>query len=106
MTLEHTTPPAAPGAARKPLVDPILGGMAGASIGLGFFSMIVFWWYPFSPILSTVGLALGIITLVRGSRGPYGENFPLLGTALCATSLSATITLNYVLRYLQWDSLF
>jgi len=98
----HTTH-AAPG---KPIVHSVLGGMAGASIGLGFFSMVVFWWYPFSPILSAVGLALGTFCLFRGVKGPRGENFALGGTALCATSLSMTITLNWVLRYLQWDSLF
>lgn len=88
------------------IVDPIAGGMSAASIGLGFFSLVVFWWYPFSPILSTVGLILGTISLARGARGPRGENFALAGAALCATSLSVTVTLNQVLRYLQWDNLF
>lgn len=104
--MEHTTSDTAHGAATKPIVDPIAGGMAGASIGIGFFSAIVFWWYPFSPILAAVGLILGLISLIRGVRGPRGENFAFAGTAICATSLSMTITLNYVLRYLQWDSLF
>lgn len=79
--------------------------MSGASIGLGFFSMVVFWWYPFSPILATVGLVLGLIGLGRGARGPRGENFAFGGVCLCATSLGITVTLNFVLRYLQWDSI-
>lgn len=99
----HTTTPAVPGAK---IVQPIAGGLAGASIGLGFFSSIVFFWYPFGPILAAVGLLLGLLTLYRGVRGPRGENFPLAGVALCAVSLSISITLNYVLRYLQWDQLW
>ncbi len=98
--MEHTHA----GPTTKPLVAPVAGGMAGASIGLGFFSLLVFWWYPFSPIIATVGLSLGLICLTRGDRGPRGENFPLGGVALCATSLAMTLTLNYGLRFLQWDS--
>jgi len=105
--LEHTTPHAAPTeTATRPIVAPIGGGLSGASIGLGFFSMIVFFWFPFSPIISTVGLTLGLISLYRGARGPRGENFALGGVALCSLSLSLTITLNFVLRYLQWDTPF
>ena len=104
--MEHATSHAATPTSTKPIVSPIGGGLSGASIGLGFFSMCVFWWFPFSPILSTVGLTLGLISLARGARGPRGENFALGGAALCAASLSVTITLNFVLRYLQWDSLF
>lgn len=89
-----------------PTVAPIADGIVGASIGMGFFSMIVFWWYPFSPILSSVGLVLGSISLARGVKGSRGENFALGGTALCATSLSISFTLNHVLRYLQWDMLW
>ena len=101
--MEHATPQT--GTSTQPIVAPIAGGMAGASVGLGFFSCCVFWWFPFSPILSSVGLLLGLISLYRGAKGPRGENFALGGTLLCATSLSLTITLNFVLRYLQWDSL-
>jgi hypothetical protein len=79
--------------------------MAGASIGLGFFSSIIFWWYPFGPILAVVGLTLGIISLIRGVRGPRGENFALAGAAICGMSLSFSFTLNHVLRFLQWDQL-
>jgi hypothetical protein len=80
--------------------------MAAASIGLGFWSSIVFWWYPFGPILATVGLVLGIISLARGVRGPRGENFAFIGVCICAVSLSISFTLNHVLRYLQWDELW
>ena len=105
--MEHATPHATQaGDATKPIVAPIAGGMAGASIGIGFFSMLVFWWFPFSPIIATVGLTLGLISLYRGVKGPRGENFAFGGVCLCGLSLSVTITLNFVLRYLQWDTPF
>ena len=103
--MEHT-PQTTTTASTARIVSPIAGGMAGASIGLGFFSSIVFWWYPFGPILAAVGLVLGLITMIRGVRGPRGENFPLIGVAICATSLAVSFTLNHVLRFLQWDQLF
>jgi hypothetical protein len=104
MKLEHgSTPGTAPSGSATPLDTPIARGIAGASIGLGFFSMIIFFWTPFSSFLSTVGLTLGLISLARGVRGYRGENFALIGTALCATCLTITVTLNQVLRYLQWD---
>jgi hypothetical protein len=103
--VEHP-PPATATAPATRIVNPIAGGLAGASIGIGFFSSIVFWWYPFGPILATVGLILGLISMVRGVRGPRGENFPLAGVAICATSLSISFTLNHVLRFLQWDQLW
>jgi hypothetical protein len=68
--------------------------------------MIVFFWTPFSSFLSSVGLVLGLVSLVRGVRGYRGENFALAGTALCAVSLSITVTLTQALRYVQWDHLY
>jgi hypothetical protein len=104
MTLEHAphTTPAPAGPAVR-VDSPIARGIAGASIGLGFFSTVVFFWTPFSSFLSTVGLILGLISLLRGVRGYRGENFALGGVALCATSLAITVTLTQTLRYLQWD---
>lgn len=95
---DHT--PAVPSADR--IASPVLGGLPVASFGLGFFSLCVFWWNPFSTILSSVGLGLGIFSLVRGTRGPRGENISLWGTALCAAALSITFTLNQILPYLMW----
>ena len=97
-------PTPAPGTAvTSPTGSPVARGMASAPIGLGYFSMIVFWWTPFAGILATVGLILGVISLIRGVRGPRGENFALAGTALCAASLTISLTLNQFLRYLQWE---
>jgi hypothetical protein len=86
-----------------PTGSPVARGIASAPIGLGYFSMVVFWWTPFAGILATVGLVLGLISLARGVRGPRGENFALAGTALCAVSLTISLTLNQFLRYMQWD---
>ena len=81
-------------------------GMAAASVGLGFFSAVIFFWTPFTSLLSSVGLVLGLISLARGVKGGLrGENYAMVGTLLCATSLGITVTLNQALRYIQWDTL-
>lgn len=91
---------------RSPNDSYIARGMAGASVGLGFFSVCVFWWTPFAGILATVGFLLGVISLIRGVKGGLrGENYAMVGTLLCATSLTIALTLNQALRYLQWDEL-
>lgn len=91
---------------RTPNDSYIARGLAGASVGLGFFSACIFWWTPMSGILSTVGLCLGAFSLARGVKGGLrGENYAMVGTLLCATSLGITVTLNQGLRYVQWDQL-
>jgi hypothetical protein len=86
--------------------SPVARALAGASVGMGFFSACVFWWTPFSGLLAAVGLILGLISLLRGVKGGLrGENYAMVGTLLCATSLAIGLTLNQSLRYLQWDQL-
>ncbi len=92
-----------PPSVASPGHSPVARGIATASISLGYMSMLLFWWTPFSSLLATVGLSLGIFSLARGVRGLHGENFAFAGTCLCAASLSITITLNQALRYLQWE---
>jgi hypothetical protein len=78
--------------------------VAAASVGLGFFSGVVFWWTPFSGMLSGVGFVLGVISLLRGVKGGLrGENYAAVGTLLCAAVFTIAVTLNQSLRYLQWD---
>ncbi|MBP3957402.1 hypothetical protein J8F10_19320 [Gemmata sp. G18] len=105
--MDHpSTTPAPVTGARSPNDSYVARGMATASVGMGFFSACVFWWTPFTSILSTVGLTLGLISVLRGVKGGLrGENYAMVGTILCATSLSITVTLNQGLRYAQWDSL-
>ena len=104
--MDHPAPTSTPPAAgqRSPNDSHIARGLAGASVGLGFFAACVFWWTPFSGILSAVGFVLGLICVLRGVKGGLrGENYAMVGTILCATVLSIVITLNQALRYMQWD---
>lgn len=100
--MEHAASQTA--ARRGPNDSVILRGLAGASIGLGFFSLCVFWWTPFAGMLATVGLTLGVFCLAYGVKGGLrGENYAAVGASLCAISLSVSLTLNQFLRYLMWD---
>jgi hypothetical protein len=86
--------------------SPVARALAGASVGLGFFSACVFWWTPFTSLLAAVGFVLGLISVMRGVKGGLrGENYAMVGTLLCATSLAITVTLNQALRYMQWEGL-
>jgi len=83
-----------------------VNGVAVAPVGLGFFSMVVFWWYPFGLILSCVGLIIGISCLCWGVRGGRrGENFALLGTIFCLISFTTIMTLTQLLHMFTWDPL-
>jgi hypothetical protein len=99
--LEHAPVPIT--VAESRVETPISRGLASASIGMGFFSTIIFFWTPFSSFLSSVGLFLGIISYLRGVRGYRGENYAAIGILICAASLTITVTLNQILRYVQWD---
>jgi hypothetical protein len=68
-------------------------GFAAASVGLGFFSMLVFWWFPFGLCLAAAGFTLGVVCLILGIRGGLrGENLAMLGTCLSGTSLVIIMT--------------
>jgi hypothetical protein len=106
--VDHPAPTSTPPTTGTPSPNDshVARGMAAASVGLGFFSAVIFFWTPFTSLLSSVGLILGLISVCRGVKGGLrGENYAMVGTLLCATSLSITVTLNQVLRYLQWDTL-
>ena len=78
-------------------------GIAVASVSLGFFSMIVFWWKPFGGLLALVGLTLGLISLAIGNKGGLrGENFALAGTLMCAFNLSIVTAIYFALNFVQW----
>jgi hypothetical protein len=85
---------------------PPLNGVAVASVGLGFFSMIVFWWYPFGLILATAGLVIGASCLAfKITGGRRGENWAMVGTVLCSISFGTIITLTKILHIMTWDPL-
>jgi hypothetical protein len=67
-------------------------GIAAASVGLGFFSLLVFWWFPFGLCLASVGLILGVGSAIVGIKGGLrGENLALLGATICAISIGTTL---------------
>jgi hypothetical protein len=106
--VDHAPAQPAPAATGKPSPNDsyIARGLAGASVGLGYFSAVVFFWTPFTSILASVGLVLGSFSLARGVKGGLrGENYALVGTLLCSASLGVSLTLNQFLRYVQWDAL-
>ena len=107
MEAAPTTAPTTTGATRPNINEsPTQRGIAIASVSLGYFSLCVFWWFPFSPVLASVGLVAGLRSILRGVKGGlHGENLALVGTALCSISIGVSVTLNLVLRYLQWDAL-
>ena len=79
-----------------------LRGMAVVSVSFGFWSLVVFWWFPYSMVISSAGSAMGLFTLAIGVRGRNGENFPLLGAALCTISLTVILTITQVLHLMIW----
>jgi hypothetical protein len=82
---------------------PIWCGASVAPVGFGFFALVIFWWYPFAFILSGVGFVIGLICLIRGVRGRYGENFPLIGMSICGIVFGVIFTLTQLLHYVIWD---
>jgi hypothetical protein len=81
-------------------------GIAVASVALGFFSMIVFWWKPFGGMLASVGFILGLISLAIGNKGGLrGENYALAGTLMCAFNLSIITGIYFALNFVQWGFL-
>ena len=98
------TPP--PPATSQPVYAAPTRGFAVASVSLGFFSMIVFWWKPFGSLLAGVGFILGVVSLVFGNRGGLrGENLALAGTVMCAFVLSVCVAINAALGLLLWGAL-
>lgn len=96
--MDHAPPPA-----DRPKYSPPTSGIAVASVSLGYFSMIVFWWKPFGMLLGAVGLLLGLVSLAVGNKGGLrGENLALTGTLLCGFSLGVTTTLYSALGFVMW----
>ncbi|HEY3789238.1 MAG TPA: hypothetical protein VGL71_10300, partial [Urbifossiella sp.] len=81
-------------------------GIAVASVALGFFSMIIFWWKPFGGMLASVGFILGVISLLMGNKGGLrGENLALAGTLMCAFNLTIVSAIYFALNFVQWGFL-
>lgn len=101
--MDHAHPPAP--AAPTTGYSAGVRGIAVASVSLGFFSMIVFWWKPFGGLLASVGLVLGLVSLAIGNKGSLrGENLALLGTLMCSFNLSIIAAIYFALNFVQWGN--
>jgi hypothetical protein len=97
MEQQHTVAP-------QPSVSAPMRGVAVASVSLGFFSLLVFWWFPFGLFLSIIGLTIGLVSWISGLRGgPDGENYAMLGTILCTISLGLILTIRVGLHVFLMD---
>jgi len=97
--MDHAPPPAAD----APRHAAPIRGIAVASVALGYFSLIVFFWKPFGMCLAAVGLALGLVSLAVGNRGGLrGENLALAGVGICAVSLGVTSAVYAGLGAVMW----
>ncbi|HEY8503839.1 MAG TPA: hypothetical protein VIL46_04615 [Gemmataceae bacterium] len=88
------------------LDDPRTRGLAVAPCGLGFFSMCVFWWFPFSLIIGTTGIVVALVALALGVRGRGGENLALLGLILSVIGVTMTLLIGRVVNVVMWDRFY
>ena len=75
-------------------------GMGVASFALGFFSMLVFWWFPFGLCLAAAGLIFGSIAFLTKVRVGDTDNLAFIGPVICATSIAVSITYRFGIDYL------
>jgi hypothetical protein len=62
--------------------------MAMWSFCIGLWSTLVFWWYPYSIFVATVGLVLGSLSILMGWKaGRDGENYAIGGVLLCSNTV-------------------
>ncbi|MGL4424596.1 MAG: hypothetical protein ACRCZF_28340 [Gemmataceae bacterium] len=74
-------------------------GMAAASFCLGLWSLLVFWWYPYSIFVATAGMILGSIAVVKNWRGGKdGENLAIVGCVLCSITIGTALTVYRVMQ--------
>ena len=100
---QHHPAPVAVGQKVTPLTFTTRRAIATCAMTLGIWSVLVFWWYPFGLILSSVGLLIGLSCLALKIRGGLrGENLALIGTTLCAISFTVIITLTEALHFMMW----
>ncbi len=74
--------------------------MATWSFCIGLWSTMVFWWYPYSIFVSSMGLLLGMLSLVMGWKaGREGQNLALGGVILCGNVLAMTFIVYRGMQY-------
>jgi len=90
--------------AENSTVSAPMRGVAVASFGIGFFSMLVFWLFPFGFTLACFGFTLGLICNLFGLKGGMkGENFALLGMACSAFTILICISIFVGQAKVLWD---
>lgn len=73
-----------------------LRGLAMASAGLGFLSLVLFWCFPFGFVLSVSGLLVGAVCWALGVRGgARGERFSMGGVVLSAAGLGVNLAMGW-----------
>ena len=80
-------------------------GLAVASFGMSFFSLLVFWWIPFGFLLGGAATGLGILSIILGVRtrarglyyalGGIALSGIAAGTALLCTKLSSALFVEF-----------
>ena len=69
-------------------------GIATASFCLGLWGFLTFWMYPFGLVVGSVGVALGLLSVVMGYRtGNRGEHLAWWGIFFGASGAGAAITI-------------
>lgn len=80
--------------------SPYMRGMGVVSFSLGFFSMVVFWWFPFGLLIATAGFLFGSFAYLKGVRVGDSDNLAFVGPLLCATSISIIVTYRFGIDFL------
>jgi hypothetical protein len=69
-----------------------LRGLAVAAAGLGFLSLVLFWWFPIGAVLGVAGLISGSVCWTAGIRGgARGERYSLGGLILSGAGLGVSL---------------
>jgi hypothetical protein len=86
------TQTASPPPALTPATWTTRRAIATWSFCIGLWSTAVFWWYPYSVFVATMGLILGMVSLAMGWKaGKDGENLAIGGVLLCGNTLALTV---------------
>lgn len=87
-----------------------LRGMSVAAFSLGFFAMVVFWWFPLAAFFSASGVFFGLLAALLNAirmRAPGRTTdarfllFALGGSAFSALILAIVLSTYFIMRVLM-----
>ncbi len=81
-------------------------GLAVASFGMSFFSMIVFWWIPYGILLASAATILAFSSIALGVRSPVRGLYYALGAiALSGTAITTALLCTKLseLIFVRWS---